>query len=1078
MIERIIRASVANRLFVLMGAVFIALAGIYSLTRTPVDALPDLSDTQVIIRTSYPGQAPSTVEAQVTYPLASTMLSAPQVKAVRGFSFFGDSFVTVLFKDGTDLYWARSRTLEYLSQARSRLPPGISPDLGPDATGVGWAYEYALVDRSGRQDIAGWAYEYALVDRSGRQDIAQLRSLQDWFLRFQLKEIDGVAEVASVGGMVQSFQVQLDPARMQLYRVSVSDVIEAVRQANNEAGGSVIERAGAEYMVRVSGYLKSLQDFRDIPLSAQTGGIPITVGDVARVQLAPEFRRGIAELNGEGEVAGGIIVVRQGADTQSVIEAVKEKLETLKRSLPQGVEVVTVYDRSSLIERAVANLWEKLAEELLVVALVTFAFLLHLRSSLVALVTLPLGILAAFTVMRLQGVNANIMSLGGIAIAIGAMVDAAIVMVENAHKKLEHARANEGISEQTRIKVLVDAAVEVGPALFFSLLIITLSFLPVFTLEAQEGRLFRPLALTKTYSMAAAAGLSITLVPVLMVMFVKGRIRPEQDNPVNRFLIRIYRPALAWVLRKPRQTLGIAAAALALTIVPMSQLGGEFMPPMDEGDVLYMPTALPGLSAAEAGQLLQVTDRIIMTVPEVKTVFGKAGRAETATDPAPIEMFETTIQFRPRSQWRPGMTPEKIIEELDSKLKIPGLANVFVPPIRNRIDMLATGIKSPVGVKINGPDLDILQRLGEQVERAVKPIAGTASAVSDRISGGRYIDIEVNRLAAARYGLSIEQVQQTAATAVGGATIGEKIDGLARYPISVRFPREMRDSVAALEQLPIITPDGAIVSLSQVADIRVQAGPSMIKSENAQPTVWVYVDVRNRDVVGYVQEAQEKVAEAVQLPPGYSISWSGQFEYAQRAAERLTWVVPGTVGIIFLLLFAAFRRVRQPAIILLSLPFALVGGIWLIFLMGHAVSVATAVGFIALAGLAAEFGVVMLVYLDAAISERVEHRQFSQDDDLDEALMEGAVLRVRPKAMTVAVILAGLFPLLIGHGAGSEVMQRLAAPMVGGMITAPLLSLFVLPAIYKLLGRRRFIKEARDTSTPPINSAAQPELSA
>ena len=1037
MIEQVIRWSVDNRLFVLLGALALGLAGVYSLNRTPVDALPDLSDTQVIIRTSFPGQAPSTVEAQVTYPLASTMLSAPQVKAVRGFSFFGDSFVTVLFKDGTDLYWARSRTLEYLSQARDRLPAGVSPALGPDATGVGWAFEYAL------------------IDRSGRNDIAQLRSLQDWFLRFQLKEIDGVAEVASVGGMVQAFQVQVDPQRMQLYRVSVTDVIEAVRQSNNEAGGSVIERAGAEYMVRVPGYLKTLQDFRDIPLSAQAGGIPVTVGDVARVQLAPEFRRGIAELNGEGEVAGGIIVVRQGADTQAVIEAVKAKLDALKRSLPPGVEVVTVYDRSALIERAVANLWEKLAEELLVVALVTLLFLLHLRSALVALVTLPLGILAAFTVMRVQGVNANIMSLGGIAIAIGAMVDAAIVMIENAHKKLEHAQASEGFSEQSRVKALVEAAVEVGPALFFSLLIITLSFLPVFALEAQEGRLFRPLALTKTYSMAAAAGLSITLVPVLMVMFIKGRIRPEQQNPINRFLIRVYRPALAWVLRKPKQTLGIAGALLAVTLVPASLLGAEFMPPMEEGDILYMPTALPGLSAAEAGRLLQVTDRIIKTVPEVETVFGKAGRAETATDPAPLEMFETTIQLKPQTEWRAGMTQEKIVAELDSRLKIPGLANVFVPPIRNRIDMLATGIKSPVGVKISGPDLDTLQRLGEEIERAVKPIPGTTSAFSDRISGGRYIDVEVNRLAAARYGLSIAQIQLTAATAVGGETIGQKIDGLARYPINVRFPREMRDSVSALEQLPIITPEGAIVTLAQVADIRVTAGPSMIKSENAQPTVWVYVDVRDRDLVGYVREARQKVASVVRLPPGYSVSWSGQFEYAERAAKRLAWVVPGTIGIIFLLLFAAFRGVRQPAIILLTLPFALVGGIWLIFLLGHAVSVATAVGFIALAGLAAEFGVVMLVYLDSAIAERTGAGTALTEDALDDALMEGAALRVRPKAMTVAVILAGLFPLLIGQGAGHEVMQRLAAPMVGGMITAPLLSLFVLPALYKLLGPSR-----------------------
>jgi len=1038
MIARVIRWSVANRLFVLLGAAFLALAGLYSLTQAPIDALPDLSDTQVIIRTSYPGQAPSIVESQVTYPLASTMLSAPQVKAVRGFSFFGDSFVTVLFKDGTDLYWARSRTLEYLSQARDRLPPGVSPTLGPDATGVGWAYEYAL------------------IDRTGGHDLSQLRSLQDWFLRYQLKEIDGVAEVASVGGMVQTFQLQVDPMKMQLYRVSVSDVIDAVKKANNESGGSVIEKSGAEYMVRVSGYLKTLQDFRDIPLMATaSGGIPVTVGDVARVQLAPDFRRGIAELNGEGEVAGGVVVVRQGANTLQVIKSVKEKLAGLQRSLPPGVQVVTVYDRSALIHRAVNNLWEKLLEELVVVALVTGVFLWHLRSSLVAVVTLPLGILTAFLVMDAQGVNANIMSLGGIAIAIGAMVDAAIVMIENAHKKLEHAQAAGVILEQSRLNLLVEAAVEVGPALFFSLLIITLSFLPVFTLEAQEGRLFRPLALTKTYSMAAAAALSITLVPVLITMFVKGHIRPEQENPINRFLIRVYRPALAWVLHKPKQTIAIAGVLLALTLLPLSTLGAEFMPAMEEGDILYMPTALPGLSAADASQLLQVTDRIIKTEPEVTTVFGKAGRAETATDPAPLEMFETTIQLKPKSEWRPGMTMDKIVADLDSKLKIPGLANAFVQPIRNRIDMLATGIKTPVGVKITGPDLDTLETLGEQVANAVKPIPGTASAVSDRISGGRYVSIDIDRIAAARYGLSIEQVQQTAATAVGGETIGQKIDGLARYPINVRFPRETRDSMNALEQLPIIGPDGAVVPLSMVAKIRIEPGPSMVKSENAQPAVWVYVDVRHRDVVGYVHEAQQKVASAVHLPPGYSITWSGQFEYAQRAAHRMAWVVPATIGIIFLLLFAAFGRVRQPLVILLSLPFALVGGIWLIFLLGHAVSVATAVGFIALAGLSAEFGVVMLVYLDHAIERRIDRGEFVSDDDLDHALIEGAVLRVRPKAMTVAVILAGLFPLLAGGGTGHEVMQRLAAPMIGGMITAPLLSLFVLPAIYKLLGPQR-----------------------
>jgi Cu(I)/Ag(I) efflux system membrane protein CusA/SilA len=1052
MIERVIRWSAANRLLIAIGALFLAASGIYAVTRTPLDAIPDLSDVQVIIRTSYPGQSPDIVESQVTYPLATTMQSAPRVKAVRAFSTFGDSFVTVIFEDGTDLYWARSRTLEYLSQASGRLPPGVTPTLGPDATGVGGAYQYAL------------------IDRTGRHELGQLRALQDWFLRFQLKEIDGVAEVASLGGMVRSYQVQLDPQRLQLYRVSVPQVIEAIRNANRAAGGSAVEQGGAEYMIRVGGYLQTLEEFRSIPLSARDG-TPVTVGDVARVQMAPDFRRGIAELNGQGEVVGGVIVVRQGADTLAVIEAVKARLAELRASLPPGVEVVTVYDRSSLIERAVSNLWEKLAEEFLVVALVVGLFLLHFRSSLVAIVALPLGVLAAFIVMRVQGVNANIMSLGGIAIAIGAMVDAAIVMVENAHKKLEHARAEGELSDQRRGQLVLEAAVEVGPALFFSLLIITLSFLPIFTLEAQEGRLFRPLALTKTYAMAAAAGLSVTIVPVLMTMFIKGRVRAESENPINRALIAAYRPALHWVLKWPKLTLLIAAVALLLTAIPLSRLGAEFMPPMEEGDLLYMPTALPGLSAADASQLLQVSDRIIMTVPEVLTVFGKAGRADTATDPAPLEMFETVIQLRPRSQWRPGMTTERIIEELDQRLRIPGLANVWVQPIRNRIDMLATGIKSPVGVKISGPDLATLERIGQQVEQALRPVPGTVSAVSDRVSGGRYIDIQVDRLAAARYGLSVADVQQTAAVAVGGTPVGEKIEGLARFPINVRFPRETRDSIEALGQLPIIAPGGAVVPLSAVATIRVAGGPTMIKSENGRPSVWVYVDVRGRDLVGFVNDARQRVAQTVHLPPGYSIAWSGQFEYAQRAGERLKWVVPATIAIIFLLLFLAFRRVRQPLIILLTLPFALVGGVWLIFLLGHNISIATAVGFIALAGLAAEFGVVMLVYLDRAIKDRETDNRLSSPDDLDAALIEGGVLRVRPKAMTVAVILAGLFPLLIGQGTGSEVMQRLAAPMIGGMITAPLLSLFVLPAIYKLIGRRRFRRSGDNAHLNPEATA-------
>ena len=1053
MIERIIRWSAANRMIVLLAAAFITAAGLFAVSRTPLDAIPDLSDVQVIIRTPYPGQAPQIVESQVTYPIATTMLSAPAVRAVRAFSMFGDSFVTVIFEDGTDLYWARSRTLAYLNQATGRLPPGLTPALGPDATGVGWAYQYAL------------------VDRTGGNDLGQLRALQDWFLKYQLKEVPGVAEVASVGGMVRAFQVQVDPERLQLYRLSVNDVMEALKTANNETGGSVIERAEAEYMIRVGGYLNTLDDFRNIPLKVGEAGVPVTIGDIARVQIVPDFRRGIAELNGQGEVAGGVVVVRAGADTRAVIDAVKAKLEELKPSLPKGVDIVPVYDRSSVIDRAVENLTHKLAEEFIVVAIVCAIFLLHFRSSLVAILTLPLGVLAAFIVMYFQGVNANILSLGGIALAIGAMVDAAVVMIENAHKRLEHVEHEHGgMTEKLRRRTIVDAAAEVGPALFFSLLIITLSFLPVFSLEAQEGKLFKPLALTKTYSMAAAAGLSVTLIPVLMVMFIKGKIRPEDKNPINRALIAAYRPGLAWVMRWPKLVLGLALGALLITAWPLSRLGGEFMPAIAEGDLLYMPTALPGLSASKASELLQITNRMIKTVPEVKTVFGKAGRAETATDPAPLEMFETTIQLKPESEWRPGMTMDKIIAELDARVKVPGLANVFVQPIRNRIDMLATGIKSPVGVKVTGADLATLDRLGANIAQVVKTVPGTTSAISDRIMGGRYIDVQVDRLAAARYGLAISDVQNTAAVAVGGMPVGEKLEGLARFPINVRFPRETRDSVEALRNLPIVAPTGGIVPLGAVATIQVVDGPVMIKSENARPSVWVYVDVRDRDIVGFVNEARQMVANQVKMPSGYSLSWSGQFEYAERASKRLAWIVPLTIGIIFLLLYMAFRRIRQPLIVLLALPFALVGGVWLIYLLGHAVSVATVVGFIALAGLAAEFGVIMLVYLDRSIEERIEQGKFAREEDLEDALMEGAVLRVRPKAMTAAVILAGLFPLLVGTGTGSEVMQRLAAPMVGGMITAPLLSLFVLPAIYKLLGVRHFLRAPADEEEEPAAS--------
>jgi Cu(I)/Ag(I) efflux system membrane protein CusA/SilA len=1037
MIAALIRASVRGRIFVLLGALALLIAGIMAVRATPVDALPDLSDVQVVIRTSYPGQAPQIVENQVTYPLTTTMLSVPGAKTVRGYSFFGDSFVYVLFQDGTDLYWARSRVLEYLNQVQGRLPPGAKAALGPDATGVGWIYEYAL------------------VDRTGRHDLSQLRGLQDWFLRHELKSLPGVAEVASIGGMVRQYQVVLDPTRLAAYGVTHQQAVEAIQRANQETGGSVLEMGEAEYMVRAGGYLKALDDFRAVPLRTAAGGVPVRLGDVATVQIGPEMRRGVAELNGEGEVAGGVVVMRSGKNARATIAAVRDKLAELKHSLPPGVEIVTTYDRSQLIDRAISNLSIKLIEEFLVVALVCGLFLWHARSALVAILTLPLGVLFAFLVMRIQGVNANIMSLGGIAIAIGAMVDAAVVMIENAHKRLERwgdENPGEDMSGDTRWRVVTEAAAEVGPALFLSLVIITLSFVPVFALQAQEGRLFSPLAFTKSYAMAGAAILSVTLVPVLMGYLIKGRIPAEDANPVNRWLTRTYTPAIDWALRKPRTVLVIALLAFATTAWPLSRLGGEFIPPMDEGDLLYMPSALPGISAAKASELLQQTDRMIRTVPEVKSVFGKAGRAESATDPAPLEMFETTIQFKPRDQWRPGMTPEKLTEELDRVVKVPGLANVWVPPIRNRIDMLATGIKSPIGVKVSGTDLAQLDRVAAQVEAVAKRTPGVSSALAERLTGGRYLDVDIDRAAAARFGLNIADVQEIVGGAIGGQTVGETVEGVARYPISVRYPRELRDSLEGLRTLPVLTPAGQQITLGTVARIEIADGPPMLKTENARPSTWVYVDVRGRDLNSVVTDLRRAMARDVKLPPGVSVAYSGQFEYLQRAAERLKLVVPATLAIIFLLLYLTFGRWDEAALIMGTLPFALTGGIWALYLMGYHQSVATGVGFIALAGVAAEFGVVMLIYLKHALAERGPS---PGEAELESAVREGALLRVRPKAMTVAVILAGLAPILIGHGAGSEVMSRIAAPMIGGMLTAPLLSMLVIPAGYLLLRRRR-----------------------
>jgi copper/silver efflux system protein len=1040
MIATLIRRSIDNRFLVLLATAMLAAWGLWAMFRTPLDAIPDLSDVQVIVRTTFPGQAPQIVENQVTYPLATTMLSVPGAKTVRGYSMFGDSFVYILFEDGTDPYWARSRVLEYLNQVQSRLPAQARASLGPDATGVGWVYEYAL------------------VDRSGRMDLSQLRALQDWFLKYELKSVPNVSEVASIGGMVRQYQIVLDPDRMRAFNITHGKVIDAVQKANQETGGSVLELGEAEYMVRASGYLQSLDDFRKIPLMTTESGVAVRLGDVAHIQIGPEMRRGVAELNGEGEVAGGVIIMRFGKNALATIDAVKAKLAQLKSSLPPGVELVPTYDRSNLIRRAVDNLRNKLIEEFIIVALVCVVFLFHLRSAIVAIVSLPLGILMAFIVMYYQGVNANIMSLGGIAIAIGAMVDAAVVMIENAHKHIEawHERhPNQELAGAERWTVIGEAAAQVGPALFTSLLIITFSFIPVFTLEAQEGRMFSPLAYTKTYAMAAAAGLSVTLIPVLMGYLIRGRIPREHSNPINRTLIALYRPMLHRVLAFPKATLGVALLIVAATAWPLLRIGGEFMPPLDEGDLLYMPSALPGISAGKVSELLQQTNRLIKTVPEVASVFGKAGRAETATDPAPLEMFETTIQFKPREQWRTGMTPDKLVQELDNAVRVPGLSNIWVPPIRNRIDMLATGIKSPVGVKVSGTNLQEVDRLASAVEQAVKNVPGVTSAFAERLTGGRYIDVKIDRDRAARYGLNIADVQSVVSAAIGGDNIGETVEGLQRFPINLRYPRELRDSVQKLRGLPVLTERGAQIRLGDVAAIQIADGPPMLKSENARLSGWVYIDIRGRALSVAVRDMQQAVARDVKLPAGYALSWSGQFEFLERAVAKLKVVVPATLLIIFVLLYLNFRRFDQALLIMATLPFALVGGLWLIYLLGYNLSVAVAVGFIALGGVAAEIGVVMLVYVNQSVAARSAESRLSTEDDLIQAIADGAALRVRPIAMTVAVIIAGLLPVMWGSGTGSEIMRRIAAPMIGGMVTATLLSMLVVPAAYLLLSTRK-----------------------
>ena len=1039
MIEAIIRWSVSNRFFVLLATIIIVGGGFVTMKNTPVDAIPDLSDVQVIIKTSYPGQAPQVVEDQVTYPLTTAMLSVPGAQTVRGYSFFGDSYVYIIFDDDTDLYWARSRVLEYLSQVAPNLPENARPQLGPDATGVGWVYLYAL------------------VDRTGQHDISQLRSLQDWFLKFELQTVPGVSEVSALGGMVKQYQVKVDPEKLRAYGIPLSHIQMAIKRGNQEVGASVVELAEAEYMVRATGYISDKKDIETIPLGVNDNGTPLLIRDIATVDIGPQMRRGIAELNGEGETVGGIVVMRFGENAQKTIDGVKAKLEDLKKGLPDGVEVVTVYDRSALIERAVDNLASKLVEEFIVVALVCVAFLFHVRSSLVAIISIPVGIITALIVMYMQGINANIMSLGGIAIAIGAMSDGAIVMIENMHKHMEKTP----LTKENRWQVVIDSAVEVGPALFFSLLIITVSFVPVFTLEAQEGRMFSPLAYTKTYAMAASAALAITLVPVLMGYFVRGKVLPEHKNPVNKFLTFLYIPTLKTVLRFPKSTMVAALIVLAIGLWPIDKIGSEFIPPLDEGDLMYMPTTYAGISIGKARELLQQTNKLIKTVPEVETVFGKVGRADTATDPAPLTMIETFIQLKPKEQWREGMTTQDLIKEFDAVVNLPGLTNAWVMPIKTRIDMLATGIKTPVGIKIGGPDLMEIQKIGQQIESILTDVDGTASVYSERVAGGRYLKVDIDREKAARYGLNIADVQQIVSSAIGGVNVTQSVEGLERYPVNIRYPQSYRSSPESLSLLPVVTPQGKRIALADVANVYIEDGPPGIKSENARLNGWVYVDIDGVDIGTYVATAQQVVAEQLVLPAGYSINWSGQYEYMLRAKEKLTYVVPLTLAIIVILLYLNFRNFIEVAIIMGTLPLSMVGSIWLMYIEGFNFSVAVGVGFIALAGVAVEIGVIMLVYLNheyQALMDRCkEGGTLPSAEMLTEAVLHGAGLRVRPVMMTTATIIFGLLPVLYGSGTGSEVMSRIAAPMVGGMVSAIILTLLILPAIY-LIWRKQQLK--------------------